>query len=153
MGAPSCHEPVVHPCLAISEILREIFYFLDDRHDLAALARTCRAFMDLALDRLWHELPDFTILICFVLPESRWQIVPPKEINPRPILNIVASPSVNEWKRFAYYATRVKKLFYNTRFSVKKYAVTRPLIIAREALELILEANPCESIHPTRILP
>ena len=41
---------------------------------LAALARTCRAFQELALDRLWRDIPDLTILPLYLLPSKAVEI-------------------------------------------------------------------------------
>ncbi|KAF8121708.1 hypothetical protein EV363DRAFT_1362970 [Boletus edulis] len=73
----------MHPALYVEEILLEIFGYCYDREeytmcinktDLPALARTCKAFRDPALDILWAELYSLAPLIrC--LPGASKQIV------------------------------------------------------------------------------
>ncbi|KAF8126061.1 hypothetical protein EV363DRAFT_1349672 [Boletus edulis] len=73
----------MHPALYVEEILLEIFGYSYDREestmrinktDLPALARTCKAFRDPALDILWAELYSLAPLIrC--LPGALSQIV------------------------------------------------------------------------------
>lgn len=64
----------MHPVLRIQEILLNIFgHLFKPPSDLLALARTCRAFKEPALDVLWEELDDLTPLVrC--LPEASHQL-------------------------------------------------------------------------------
>ena len=43
-----------------------------DWHTLPALARTCKAFFEPAIDELWHDLPDLSILV-FLMPTDAWR--------------------------------------------------------------------------------
>lgn len=72
------------------------------RHHLAALARTCKAYLEPALDRLWRSLdtlyPLFRILPAFVITSSTHVIR--------------GKITANDWARFDYYARRVKRFCY-----------------------------------------
>ncbi|KAF8124937.1 hypothetical protein EV363DRAFT_1177218 [Boletus edulis] len=61
----------MHHALQIPEILLNIFGHCSDRfdYDVAALARTCRAFKEPALDVLWEELFELSPLVRCV-PEA-----------------------------------------------------------------------------------
>ena len=65
----------MHHCLAIQEIVRIIMGFCeseDNLYTLIALARTCRAFEDPALDRIWYSMKSLRPLFkC--LPEDSWE--------------------------------------------------------------------------------
>ncbi len=78
----------MHHCLRIGEIVSQIFYELDSHiydtrmrfprrivhrsesalRTLAALARTCQAFREPALDVLWREIPDLFVMINHLIP-------------------------------------------------------------------------------------
>ena len=80
----------MHDLFRIDELLRRIFNLVDNHvcdrdftaplyapqrdectlRTLAALARTCYAFMELAEDLLWRELPDLFVLIKYLIPEE-----------------------------------------------------------------------------------
>ena len=49
---------MVHPCLAISKVLRVVCGSLW-RRDLLSVALTCRGFLEPALDELWYEIRAF----------------------------------------------------------------------------------------------
>ncbi|KAF8441707.1 hypothetical protein L210DRAFT_439860 [Boletus edulis BED1] len=65
----------MHHALQIPEILLNIFGHCSDRFDwfdpdVAALARTCRAFKEPALDVLWEELHELSPLVVRCVPEA-----------------------------------------------------------------------------------
>ena len=64
------HLPEMHHALEIQEILSSIFGHLH-RYvwNMAALARTCRAFKEPALDRLWEKLDNLSVVVRY-LPEA-----------------------------------------------------------------------------------
>ena len=69
----------MHHALEIQEILSDIFVYYSPlvlgkkvTADLAALARTCRAFKEPALDMLWRELVDLSQL-ARCLPEVSYK--------------------------------------------------------------------------------
>ncbi|KAF9468375.1 hypothetical protein BDZ94DRAFT_1246630 [Collybia nuda] len=98
-----------HQCLFIVEILDNICFQLatdiieGGSSSLSALARTCRAFHDTALDHLWSDINDITPLVnC--MPLDLWGI----ELNEveelsRPIVD-------HDWIRFREYSRRVKSI-------------------------------------------
>jgi hypothetical protein len=65
----------MHPCLLISEITSLFCTQLRDdnsRRSLAAVAQTCRALSEIALDALWYELNDIQLLVrC--MPPDLWE--------------------------------------------------------------------------------
>jgi hypothetical protein len=68
----------MHHCFTILDIIKVIFDFYDlveseeDKRTVVALTRTCRAFGDPALDRLWCSLKSLRPLFkC--LPEESWE--------------------------------------------------------------------------------
>lgn len=130
----------------ISEVLREIFDCLDHGRELAVLARTCRAFTDPALDYLWEELPNYSILICSILPESKRDIT--RGNNGRTFMDIRGIPTRQEWNydRYVYYATRVKSLGSNSRFRINKDV--EELMVSRRALDVIVHTSPYKPILP-----
>ncbi|KAH9949841.1 hypothetical protein B0H21DRAFT_687727 [Amylocystis lapponica] len=79
---------------------------------LAALARTCRAFQDVALDILWRTLPNLAPLIkCF--PTDVWKELPVQidsgltaECN----ILLVKEPEASDFTRFLSYAARIREL-------------------------------------------
>ncbi|KAG0698039.1 hypothetical protein DFH29DRAFT_1003185 [Suillus ampliporus] len=116
----------MHSCLLIPEILKHIFSDIhggpcgtdpDDRWDhsdhrpdwtvsrrsLAALARVCRPFKDIALDVLWTELEDLEPLFtCF--PQDLWTLTCElKLVIRRPV-------TTKDWSIFERYASRVRVL-------------------------------------------
>jgi hypothetical protein len=59
---------MVHPCLAISEVLRVVCGSLW-RKDLLSVALTCRGFLEPALDELWYEIPALEPLVACLPPD------------------------------------------------------------------------------------
>lgn len=55
-------------CLGVPEILRLVCNGVDKRSCLS-VGMACKAFLEPALDRMWHELTSFQPLIC-CLPED-----------------------------------------------------------------------------------
>ncbi|KAJ7159371.1 hypothetical protein C8R43DRAFT_882023 [Mycena crocata] len=93
----------MHPSFMLPEILGEICLNLHwswDRSALAALARTCRAFHDPALDVLWQEQTLDTLLRCLpadlLVEENAMRLL-------RPIL-------VEDWDRVSLHAHHIRNL-------------------------------------------
>ncbi|KAF7305376.1 hypothetical protein HMN09_00789800 [Mycena chlorophos] len=122
----------MHYCLRIPEIRSAVFWQLapdssgiegwippDVRRDLAALARTCKAFSDGALDVLWSRQ---TTLVPFMkcLPPDAWEAFEDEVVSADPAEGIEAITvgSVRltrpieheEWRRPLAYAFRVRNL-------------------------------------------
>lgn len=51
------------------------------RKDLAVLARTCKIFHDLSIDRLWKHLPNIGFLL-LTLPPDMWRVEGPGDRDP-----------------------------------------------------------------------
>ncbi|KAF9233797.1 hypothetical protein BU15DRAFT_53405 [Melanogaster broomeanus] len=72
---------------------------------LAALARTCRAFKELALNALWFDLQDLSPLVeC--LPRDSWECDPACE----PIYRFIRPLTETEWCTLRGYARRIRAL-------------------------------------------
>ncbi|KAG5650610.1 hypothetical protein H0H81_011658 [Sphagnurus paluster] len=109
----------MHPCLAINEILSNVFAHLfehastteDDWTEysqttitLAALARTCRTFTEPALDHLWEVQVVFAPLVqC--MPADLWHIDPATAT-----LKFIREIRDTDWDRFDFYARRVREM-------------------------------------------
>lgn len=62
----------MHIALRISEVLRYICEYADDR-TLLAMAQTARVLHQPAVEMIWHELPSLVYLfMCF--PEDTWTL-------------------------------------------------------------------------------
>ncbi|KAF8142025.1 hypothetical protein EV363DRAFT_42484 [Boletus edulis] len=96
----------MHHALQPQEILLNIFGHCDpglDTSDLAALARTCRAFKEPALDVLWEELNDLSPLLRCV-PEASHQIS-------SGLYGIRRSLTQIEWDILRSYTRRIRSIF------------------------------------------
>ena len=73
------HLAEMHRTLRIPEIVDSVFSHLDptpgkEGRELAALARTCTMFHDIALDALWwHQESIINLIRC--MPTELWEIV------------------------------------------------------------------------------
>ena len=63
---------MAHHCLSIPEVLRLAFGGLAKKKDLLAVALTCRAFLEPALDNIWREITLFDPLLA-CLPQDLWE--------------------------------------------------------------------------------
>ncbi|KAJ7471882.1 hypothetical protein FB451DRAFT_1399184 [Mycena latifolia] len=93
----------MHPCLLVCEIFRMICQHLFDssaKRSLAALAQTCKAFEDTALDLLWFEQTSLAPIFAFI-PHHLWKTNFIHTTFERPMLS-------SDLTRFSYYSPRVK---------------------------------------------
>ncbi|EMD41093.1 hypothetical protein CERSUDRAFT_111670 [Gelatoporia subvermispora B] len=103
----------MHHCFEIYDIYLHILRCLRNSYDerdlaaLAAMAGTCRALSDPALDVLWEE-PSSIVDLIKCLPEETWEIGVGEHNRPRIVINEPLIPS--DWARFGYYASRVRRL-------------------------------------------
>ncbi|KIJ62024.1 hypothetical protein HYDPIDRAFT_30843 [Hydnomerulius pinastri MD-312] len=107
----------MHRALLLPELLRYLFSYFEEldrdnwpmvptpsRKALAALARTCRAFQDPALDVLWAELNEPNPLVkC--MPSKLWPSIYRGEHRDLPFTE-------EEWSIFQKYAPRVHSLVF-----------------------------------------
>ncbi|EMD35041.1 hypothetical protein CERSUDRAFT_116547 [Gelatoporia subvermispora B] len=109
----------MHRCLQISEILYLVLRVLQgDPEDhyialhpstLAALARTCRAFREPALNILWERQNNIVgIIQC--LPSGCWEYRHVREGRKGEMLSFMRSLVPRDWIRFIYYARKIKYL-------------------------------------------
>ncbi|KAG9309649.1 hypothetical protein JVU11DRAFT_10313 [Chiua virens] len=108
----------MHRCLTIDEILTIIFQHafiilkpepksreFRDRRTLARLARTCRYFLEPALNVLYYEIHDLLWLIkC--MPDDLWVVNGKQLTFTRPMLQ-------SDWNIFLRYARRVRSLEFD----------------------------------------
>ncbi|OAX39075.1 hypothetical protein K503DRAFT_113858 [Rhizopogon vinicolor AM-OR11-026] len=106
--------PHVHVCLLPTEILLDIFTIIRDDKALswmrpfreystiAALARTCRAFKEPALDVLWKNMDGLGPLVS-CLPEN-------VKVTTNGMMSLRRPPFVEEWMIFGQYAHRIHSL-------------------------------------------
>ncbi|KAG2138423.1 uncharacterized protein EDB93DRAFT_723617 [Suillus bovinus] len=135
----------MHRSLLIDEILSHIIQFvaadgqrdlkrLEDTSSLARLARTCRCFMECALDTLWRTQHSLSPLI-MCLPKGTW------EIRSSNILYLTRPPAESEWARFDVYSRRVKSFSYPKQ--------TRMIRLHEDALPLLFSERPPQSLFPS----
>ncbi|EMD38998.1 hypothetical protein CERSUDRAFT_93038 [Gelatoporia subvermispora B] len=111
----------MHRCLKVNEILGMIMGYVPSgeptgRATLAALARTCQVFHELALDSLWHHQDDLlNLLRCF--PEDAWTFTEAPTMSfgwskePRMShFDTTRSLGPEDWIRFDHYARRIRGL-------------------------------------------
>ncbi|KAI6115156.1 hypothetical protein EDD16DRAFT_1702251 [Pisolithus croceorrhizus] len=107
----------MHRCLRITEILHLIIGYLVDeevtsanvttaiRHkDVASLARTCKAFMDPALDVLWRTQSSLSPLV-MCLPAHFWFL---KTFWRGTVVSLVHEPSHEDWLMLKRYSRRIR---------------------------------------------
>ncbi|KAI6132328.1 hypothetical protein EDD16DRAFT_1533010 [Pisolithus croceorrhizus] len=100
----------MHPCLLVTEILLHIIGFLETsaeyqstchKGDVARLARTCRAFIEPALDVLWRTQCALGPLVkC--LPGRLWTRDACGDIN------LIGKPTSNDWLSLRRYSFRIR---------------------------------------------
>ncbi|KAI6021844.1 hypothetical protein BKA83DRAFT_14111 [Pisolithus microcarpus] len=107
----------MHHCLRITEILHLIFGYLADekvtnanvtgaiRHkDVAVLARTCKAFMDPALDILWRTQSSLSPLV-MCLPAQFWTLTVDQKDG---VVSLLQEPSHEDWLTLKGYSRRIR---------------------------------------------
>ncbi|KAH9858661.1 hypothetical protein C2E23DRAFT_799529 [Lenzites betulinus] len=111
-------------CLQIAEIFSQVLFELDGyvydsrlipclpriqhRQEstlraLASLARTCQTFKEPALDLLWRDIPDLSVLVRYLLPEDLL-----KYDESSKILKLIGEPTADVWARLDPYITRIR---------------------------------------------
>ncbi|KIK21402.1 hypothetical protein PISMIDRAFT_681337 [Pisolithus microcarpus 441] len=113
----------MHHCLRITEILHLIFGYLVDekvtntnvagaiRHkDIAGLARTCKAFMDPALDILWRTQSSLSPLI-MCLPAQFWTLTVDQKDG---VVSLMQEPSQEDWLTLKGYSRRIRAFNHTT---------------------------------------
>ncbi|KAH7905940.1 hypothetical protein BJ138DRAFT_1118024 [Hygrophoropsis aurantiaca] len=110
---------VMHPALLVGEIQLHIFNEISNKNTLNALARTCQAFTEAALDVLWRDLDSFTRLIeC--MPHDLWTstVIVNRSASQRPGREVVyeyhkrtfklcRTINSSDWDIFQKYSRRV----------------------------------------------
>ncbi|KAI6132305.1 hypothetical protein EDD16DRAFT_419415 [Pisolithus croceorrhizus] len=107
----------MHRCLRITEIFHLIIGYLVDeevtsanvtsaiRHkDVASLARTCKAFMDPALDALWSTQSSLSPLV-MCLPAHFWFL---KAVWRGTVVSLLHEPSHEDWLMLKRYSRRIR---------------------------------------------
>ncbi|KAF5350445.1 hypothetical protein D9756_008581 [Leucocoprinus leucothites] len=99
----------MHPCLQTYDIQERIcqhLAFTDSLDALANLARTCSAFLDPALNALWHTIPSLEPLVkC--LPEDAWAVR--RMLYRQSVLTLKRKTTPEDWERCKFYAHRIRR--------------------------------------------
>ncbi|KAJ7060512.1 hypothetical protein C8F01DRAFT_1370119 [Mycena amicta] len=138
LGSLFHHVVAMHHGLRIAEILDNIFSNLLTEDDaLACLARTCRIFMDPALDALWSRQTTLNnILKC--LPLDCWEETVKNAWRPKRI-RLLRPPKAADWRIASKYHTRVR--FLELYFGDDNFP-------SSELFEALSSAFPAEGIFP-----
>ncbi|KAJ7193361.1 hypothetical protein GGX14DRAFT_589290 [Mycena pura] len=91
---------------AAQKILEAILDSPNGRRGLSRLARTCRAWLEPALDVLWRELDSLAPLIGLFPPHLLKK-------TKKPGLGLSANPVEKDWERLLKYGNRVLKITYD----------------------------------------
>ncbi|KDQ53916.1 hypothetical protein JAAARDRAFT_197023 [Jaapia argillacea MUCL 33604] len=100
----------MHFALRVLDIVIVVVGYIDDSglpSDLPAFARTCKLFIDPALDALWRIQNDLAPLI-MTMPSNLWS--EEKTVTGRPYLCFQRAPRPTDWARFEFYAHRIREL-------------------------------------------
>ncbi|KAG6335335.1 hypothetical protein ID866_3746 [Astraeus odoratus] len=101
----------MHPCLLVHELLLHIIGFLAEdatlrtpcpsgNRDIARFARTCKSFMDPALDVLWHTQCALSPLV-MCLPYDVWS----RRVFDK--IHFIREPSTDDWVKLQRYSHRI----------------------------------------------
>ncbi|KAH7903838.1 hypothetical protein BJ138DRAFT_1131217 [Hygrophoropsis aurantiaca] len=114
----------MHRVLLIHEIQLLIFSQILDRQTLSALARTCHALGETALDVLWCDLDCFPRLIqC--LPKDLWKSERMSRIHSEYIKLTLCRPiSSSDWMIFQKYSRRVRSVRGPNSYKSRKRHIT-----------------------------
>ncbi|KAF6751674.1 hypothetical protein DFP72DRAFT_472458 [Ephemerocybe angulata] len=106
-------------CLRTPELLQLICNQVpnntsEDRQRLLAVALSCRALLEPALDRLWYKMTSFKALMT-TLPNDLWSreiITPPGTSNPKfPVVGLLRPMKNTDLTRYlSYYAPRIHEI-------------------------------------------
>ncbi|KAI0327493.1 hypothetical protein GY45DRAFT_1373103 [Cubamyces sp. BRFM 1775] len=119
----------MHICLQIEEVHTAIFAELEDHvyhtwiprpariirrrpetlRTLAILARTCRAFKEPALNHLWREIPDPSVLVESLLPSELFKYDSESDDMTRR-LSFLSNPSEDQWDKLYTFIQRVRAI-------------------------------------------
>ncbi|KAL1739282.1 hypothetical protein HDZ31DRAFT_27431, partial [Schizophyllum fasciatum] len=110
---------MVHPALQITELVTLICSFASPE-TCACLARTCKDFLEPALDSLWSVQATFGLLLC-ILPDV-FTLVPVANEDAFWV-NLNRDLTDDEWARLAFYGARIKRLYVGHAFDGTEYAL------------------------------
>ncbi|KAI6045324.1 hypothetical protein EDC04DRAFT_2889110 [Pisolithus marmoratus] len=141
----------MHACLRITEILDLIMGFMVDdervnypnearpllHKDIARLARTCKVFMDPALDVLWRTQPSLSPLI-MCLPDHLW--TSKLESSGRTV-SLLQEPSHEDWIRPKRYSQRIRAFDHCTPLALPK--------VSMNAFDAVFSLGLCCELFPS----
>ncbi|KAI0070276.1 hypothetical protein K474DRAFT_1713471 [Panus rudis PR-1116 ss-1] len=113
----------MHRCFEVSELLETIInyaafpvspteafdQYMEQTKTALNLAMTCRLFLEPSLDALWHTQCGIWRLVQCLLNDL--YMVKKHENSEGYYWEFVRKPEEDDWKRFIYYGTRIKKLY------------------------------------------
>ncbi|KAI0364002.1 hypothetical protein BV20DRAFT_1061451 [Pilatotrama ljubarskyi] len=152
------------PSVALNvEIISSIIsfaYWGENRHDVPldlqtvhALALTCRAFLEPALDQLWRrQLTLFNLVK--TLPKDSWEVFESEDDGPDGQKQVhIKYTRLNipkDWARFDYYAAKIRELGYDPRapYGVDEWPSSRKVAVPQEFYQYL-----CILRAPYELLP
>ncbi|KAJ7663073.1 hypothetical protein DFH06DRAFT_1471136 [Mycena polygramma] len=135
----------MHPALEIAELRGLIYDELKlswdpgDYTAICSLTRVCRSFSELALDDLWST-QDTLIHILACMPDDLWEVVTPAHMSPYMVPRRAIEPE--DWKRFSFYARRIKA------FSIHDFTGRSNDSVWRPALQMLAASLPADQMFP-----
>ncbi|KZT05707.1 uncharacterized protein LAESUDRAFT_655083 [Laetiporus sulphureus 93-53] len=97
------YDSTIRRVLDIPEIIELIFSFLEKRNNVVN-ACVCKRWSEIALDAVWRDVDNLNVLFSLLAPLGQASRYAPvtftRTLNP------------DDWRRFAHYARRVRKLSY-----------------------------------------
>ncbi|TFY57612.1 hypothetical protein EVJ58_g6921 [Rhodofomes roseus] len=136
----------MHRALTIQELVRLIAGEVYGKHALRALALTCRAFHEPALDGLWFFPDDGLVNLVKVLPTDLWEVAGMSETGQETLtVREPTRPTTQlDWKRFDFYAHRIRELRVITNLDKSEL----PRTLSANLFRWLVSAR-----HPHRLLP
>ncbi|KIK21412.1 hypothetical protein PISMIDRAFT_681375 [Pisolithus microcarpus 441] len=139
----------MHRCLRITEILRLIIEFLAHEDfitryearsisskDTARFARTCKAFMDPALDVLWRTQSSMSPLI-MCLPSNLWEV----ELSGTTV-SLLQQPSHEDWVGLKKYSHRIRAFDHCS-------MLPKLPMVSKSALDTIFSPSLFQELFPS----
>ncbi|KAH9937521.1 uncharacterized protein B0H18DRAFT_971036 [Fomitopsis serialis] len=126
----------------LAQICGKLLDDVDGQQAVPALARTCRAFFEPAVDTIWRGVTSLALL-AFLLPSDAWKIGDKPKRNRIISFQRVLLPS--DFARFQVYGHRVRAFgAYNGSI----YRLGRKYKLSRGALAALYEARPTPPLFP-----
>ncbi|TFY65450.1 hypothetical protein EVJ58_g1977 [Rhodofomes roseus] len=138
----------MHRALTIQELVCLIAGEVDGKHALRALALTCRAFHEPALDGLWFFPNDGLVNLVKVLPTDLWEVAGISETGQETLtVREPTRPTTQlDWERFDFYAHRIRGLDVVTKTNNLKTSLAQAL--SANLFHWLVSARPSHRLLP-----